>query len=282
MNYKHLFPTYRGRYLFVRRLLTSLHAQALADRMLNLGAGEGDLDPLLASYARELYSCDLNAADVEHARRTNAHLGNVQYQRADAEYLAYASSMFDTVCCIEVIEHVGDPQALLSELHRVLKPGGYAIVTCPSDDFPLIYDPVNRIVRRWGQPWPIGAYAYGHTWLVKHEDALHWFAAHGLCVLHSERLAGPAAALVECYVPGLLQKLCKANAANGASSRGRGIVIKPRGGEPPLMRVVDAFVALDAKWTRHRSVGLGYLLQKALMPSKCAPRSSSCLHVTTP
>lgn len=38
---------------------------------------------------------------------------------------------YDTVLCSEVLEHVGDPAAALTEIYRVLKPGGTLIVTVP-------------------------------------------------------------------------------------------------------------------------------------------------------
>lgn len=42
-----------------------------------------------------------------------------------------ASDAFDTVLCIQVVEHVMDPNAMVSEISRVLKRGGHAIVLAP-------------------------------------------------------------------------------------------------------------------------------------------------------
>ncbi len=38
---------------------------------------------------------------------------------------------FDAVMCTEVLEHVPDPVAALKELNRILKPGGYLLITAP-------------------------------------------------------------------------------------------------------------------------------------------------------
>jgi SAM-dependent methyltransferase len=42
-----------------------------------------------------------------------------------------ASGSMDVVLCAEVIEHVTDPAALLDDIHRVLKPGGRAVISTP-------------------------------------------------------------------------------------------------------------------------------------------------------
>lgn len=48
-----------------------------------------------------------------------------------ADELPFAAKSFDTVLLTEVLEHVGDLEGAVSELHRVLRPGGHALVTIP-------------------------------------------------------------------------------------------------------------------------------------------------------
>ena len=43
--------------------------------------------------------------------------------------LPYADDTFDVVLMAHVLEHIGDPQAALAELYRVLKPGGIIITS---------------------------------------------------------------------------------------------------------------------------------------------------------
>ena len=83
-NFKLLFPTYRTRERFVHDALESLDGKPV-ERMLNIGSGEGDIDAMLASYAVELDSGDVNAGDVEHARALNASVPNVRYSVLDGE-----------------------------------------------------------------------------------------------------------------------------------------------------------------------------------------------------
>lgn len=261
MSYKHLFPTYRARYRFVESRLAALLSDPV-DRLLHLGAGEGDIDPLLARFAREIVSCDINADDVARAAERNRDLANVRYAVEDALALSFPDASFDSVVCLEVIEHVGDPERLLSEIRRVLKPGGIVVLTCPSHEFPITYDPVNLLVRKTRAPLPVGAYAYGHTWLIEPRTIRSWFSAQGFSVLEERRLSHHLAGALECYVPGLLQRALKPNAANRAEpTRRRGITPSRR--MPPFVELTDWVVDLDERifGRSERSVGLGYVLR---------------------
>jgi SAM-dependent methyltransferase len=51
--------------------------------------------------------------------------------RCDAQSLPFKSNIFDTIVCIDVIEHVRDPHKMMSELVRALKPGGFLILSTP-------------------------------------------------------------------------------------------------------------------------------------------------------
>lgn len=48
-----------------------------------------------------------------------------------AAALPFANAQFDTVLCTQTLEHVDDPQLALAEMARVLRPGGFLILTVP-------------------------------------------------------------------------------------------------------------------------------------------------------
>ena len=50
---------------------------------------------------------------------------------ADLKRLPFRDAAFDTIFCAQVLEHDAEPAALLAELGRVLKPGGYFILSAP-------------------------------------------------------------------------------------------------------------------------------------------------------
>lgn len=258
MSFKHYFPTFRTRWLFLRRGLEDI---GRVPRILHVGCGEGDADPAIVGWCDRLVSCDLNAHDIEHARRVNAHLG-IDYRVEDATALTFEDKSFDAVVCMETIEHVPAPEKLVSEIARVLSPGGRAILTCPSERFPITYDPINFALAPMKKHVPLGAYAFGHDWLVVEATLNDWLARAGLRVVREEHLTGFLAAAAECYWTGLAARALKPNAANTGSARKRGL--RPTATQEPRgVGLVDALIALDAAVAKTgRSVGLGYVLER--------------------
>jgi 2-polyprenyl-3-methyl-5-hydroxy-6-metoxy-1,4-benzoquinol methylase len=259
VNLKLLIPTYRTRQNWANDVLRDLGVRG---RMLNVGTGEGDVDPILARYATVLESCDVNPDDIAHAREMNANVPNLRYSVQNGEALGFESASFDVVTCFEVIEHVGDARKLMSELARVLKPGGALVLSCPSVHFPIAYDPINAALAGRGTHLPIGAYAYGHSWLVDAKELEGWASENRLEIEKRFKLSGWLVGAAECYWPGLVQRMLKANTSNTAGKSGRGV--RPSGDAPPLVGVVDALIAVDRAVSSFssRSVGLGYVMRK--------------------
>ena len=51
--------------------------------------------------------------------------------RCDGQSLPFKENLFDTILCIDVLEHVPNPHQMIAELVRVLKPGGVLILSTP-------------------------------------------------------------------------------------------------------------------------------------------------------
>jgi predicted SAM-dependent methyltransferase len=183
----------------------------------------------------------------------------------DGQSLTFPSAAFDIIVTIDVIEHVDDAMALLREIVRVLKPGGTLIITGPHDHFPISYDPINYVLGKVGRRhFGIGAYGYGHTWLVDGAQLQGWLRDVGLSTIETHLLTKALAASVECYWGGLVQRILKANAANKAGTRTRGVRLRPRS-DPPLLWVTDVLNRLDASLLAGAgdSVGIAMIAEKA-------------------
>lgn len=93
---------------------------------LDLGCGDGRLGAELR--ARRAVGADVSPVPLERAR---GRLGEVVLVEPD-EPLPFADGSFDLVLCAEVLEHVRDVQLLLSEVRRVLRPGGALAISTPA------------------------------------------------------------------------------------------------------------------------------------------------------
>jgi len=85
----------------------------------------------------------------------------------DVTDLPFEAERFDAVICNHVLEHVPDDRAAISELHRVLRRGGWGILMTPilrevTDEDPTVTDPGER-ARRWGQSDHVRRYGWDYV-----------------------------------------------------------------------------------------------------------------------
>lgn len=116
--------TARGRRRAVR------HINARGGAVLELGVGTG---LSLADYAPSLAvtGIDFSPEMLEKAREKvrEKALGQVKsLRRMDARHLDFADESFDTVAAMHVLSVVPDPEKVMAEVARVLKPGGEAVI----------------------------------------------------------------------------------------------------------------------------------------------------------
>jgi len=99
-------------------------------RVLDVGCGEGTFTAELVAMGASPVGVDVAEAALRRARARvpGADFVRVQF---DGE-LPFADGSFALAWASEVIEHVGDTARWLSELRRVLEPGGVLLVTTPS------------------------------------------------------------------------------------------------------------------------------------------------------
>ena len=103
-------------------------------RVLDLAGGTGDIAALMSKQVGthgSVVLSDINDAmlTVGRQRMENRGLvGNIEYSLANAEQLPFADAEFDAVTIAFGLRNVTDQPAALSEMYRVLKPGGKAMI----------------------------------------------------------------------------------------------------------------------------------------------------------
>jgi SAM-dependent methyltransferase len=130
-----------GRREILLRVLDDHLPPAPDDRpreILDVGCGTGAMTRHLSRYGRAR-GADVEAAAVESARRRG-----VEAVQIDTEPpLPFADNTFDLVTALDVLEHIHDDKAVISELFRVLKPGGTLLVAVPA--FEWLWGPQDII-----------------------------------------------------------------------------------------------------------------------------------------
>src|SRR5690606_37426508 len=109
--------------------------------VLDFGCGWGGESAWLAQRAGRVVGCDINPDALEDARRFQVRSGlrNLEFARCDDRTLPFDDATFDAVFSTNVFEHVMRPATMLSEIGRVLKPGGSFVTTFG----PLFYSPLG-------------------------------------------------------------------------------------------------------------------------------------------
>lgn len=176
-----------------------------ADRVLDVGAGEGQISRLAVAGGAELaVGVEPTWAQVVEADRRG---GGARYARSGAEALPFPDGRFDAVVACLVFEHITGMDAAIAEVARVLAPGGrFAFFL----NHPLLQTPNSgwiddQVLDPPEQYWRIGAYLVEDTTMEEVEGGvflpfvhrpLHRYvnamAARGLSIVHMEEPAPPA------------------------------------------------------------------------------------------
>lgn len=94
--------------------------------VLDYGAGRGRND--VANFKAD--AAEVHATDIDEAVLSNPYVHEARLIKDNK--IPYSDNFFDVVYCLYVLEHIENPLLVFSEIHRVLKPGGYFMALTPS------------------------------------------------------------------------------------------------------------------------------------------------------
>lgn len=150
-----------------RRLLAALLARGAARQRgaaIELGCGSGTALPLLATDHSICVGVEGHPESLVAAR---ARVPDAVLIEGDATRVPLADAGFDLAIALDVLEHV-DPEALLAEAHRLLRPGGSLLLCVPA--FPSLWSPLDE--------------AAGHRCRYRRRELAAELGANGFRVIH--------------------------------------------------------------------------------------------------
>lgn len=154
----------------IRRLLDVVPS----DRILEAGCGGGHILRLFPE--NELTGVDPSGEMIQKSRR-NLSGYQVRLLKGELHEVGLPDGGFDRIICSEVLEHVVDPDAVLTQIQRLLAPNGCVVITFPND---LLVNRIKALIRRSGMTIlpPFRRISWGgdhyhlHTWRTREMHAL--------------------------------------------------------------------------------------------------------------
>lgn len=131
------------------------------DRMLEIAPGLGYFCIELAKLGQyQIMGLDISKSFVEMARKNAAEAGiQAEFRQGDAANMPFENQTFDFIFCQAAFKNFTQPVKAIAEIHRVLRPGGVAVIVdlrrdaSQADIEQEIKDmglgPINEILVRW-------------------------------------------------------------------------------------------------------------------------------------
>ncbi|MFN0065047.1 MAG: bifunctional 2-polyprenyl-6-hydroxyphenol methylase/3-demethylubiquinol 3-O-methyltransferase UbiG [Chlamydiales bacterium] len=161
------------------------HHMGKHSAVLDIGCGAGFLTNTLAQSGHSVTGIDLSVESLEVAKKRDT-TKNVKYIVADAFNLPFAPHSFDAVCAMDLLEHISDPQLVVQQAARVLKPGGlFFFHTFNRNWFSWLV--VIKGVEVFVKNTPKNMHIL--KWFIKPEELKRYMEKEGMEVLHCQGLS---------------------------------------------------------------------------------------------
>ena len=148
--------------------------------VLEIATGPGLLAKHVAPATKRMVATDYSDGMIREAIK-GERPANLTFEVADATALPYVDDSFDAVLIANALHVMPEPEKALSEIDRVLRPGG--VLIAPN----FVEHKGGFISRLWSGILKIAGIRFEHQW--SGQEYLHWLEAHGWRVTFSRQMA---------------------------------------------------------------------------------------------
>jgi len=121
------------------------------DRILEIGCGIGSVVYELSKQGYDIRGTDISSEALEYGRKK---YGDIRLEVQAAEILPYEDESFEAVLSFDLFEHIAEIDKHISEVRRVLRPGGYYLFQTPNKFSNIIYETLWTKSLRWRRYHP--------------------------------------------------------------------------------------------------------------------------------
>ncbi|MCF2859573.1 bifunctional 2-polyprenyl-6-hydroxyphenol methylase/3-demethylubiquinol 3-O-methyltransferase UbiG [Pseudoalteromonas sp. SMS1] len=155
-----------------------------AKKVLDVGCGGGILTESMAKLGAEATGIDMGQEPLNVAKLHSLESGiSVEYKKIPAELFADENpEQFDVVTCMEMLEHVPDPAAIIGAVAKAAKPGAsvfFSTLNKTHKAYLLAVVAAEKLLKMV----PEGT--HDHNKFIRPSTLIGWAEQHGLKVRHS-------------------------------------------------------------------------------------------------
>jgi len=121
------------------------------DRILEIGCGIGSVVFELSKKGHDVRGIDISGEAIEYGRKK---YGDIRLEVQAAELLPHGDESFDVVLSFDLFEHIAAIDRHISEVTRVLRPGGYYLFQTPNKYSNVIYETLWTRSLAWRRYHP--------------------------------------------------------------------------------------------------------------------------------
>lgn len=120
--------------------------QYLQGKILEVGCGIGNFTKTLTNYG-QVFAIDIDDNHISQTIKKLAGIGQVGFGDIERGEYFFKDQQFDTIVCLNVLEHVKDDKLALNNLYKLLKNEGFLILLVPAH--PFLFGEIDKSIDHY-------------------------------------------------------------------------------------------------------------------------------------